>query len=152
MSRKIFNLRISRARRIVEVRFGTLVKKWRVFDAALGFDYETVKIIINATVLLHNFLITNELQFPEADQRYTNDEIVEDDVAEFDAGEFDAEEFDAEEFDSEELDAEESDESLQEEISTKAEELRRILNLYFLSDGLLPWQNNKALQIKQVLI
>ena len=54
--RKIFNYRLSRARRITENNFGILVSCWRVFQTPTNATPEKVEKIILAAVALHNYL------------------------------------------------------------------------------------------------
>ena len=54
--RKIFNYRLSRARRIIENTFGILVSRWRVFQTPINATLEKVEKIILADVALHNYL------------------------------------------------------------------------------------------------
>ncbi|XP_022181356.1 putative nuclease HARBI1 [Myzus persicae] len=64
LSEKIFNYRLSRARRIVENAFGILVGKFRVFEKPIACDVSTVDKIILACCALHNWLrITNKNYF-----------------------------------------------------------------------------------------
>lgn len=64
LSEKIFNYRLSRARRIVENTFGILVGKFRVFEKPIACDVSTVDKIILACCALHNWLrITNKNYF-----------------------------------------------------------------------------------------
>ena len=59
---KVFNYRLSRARRIIECAFGTLTKKWRVLESPLAWKVENSETIVMALICMHNFIITNELE------------------------------------------------------------------------------------------
>ena len=54
--RRIFNYRLSRARRIVENAFGILANRFRVFMTPIGLEPEKVETIVLACCSLHNFL------------------------------------------------------------------------------------------------
>lgn len=54
--RKIFNYRLSRARRNVECSFGILANKWRVFHTPLLVNPNFATDIIKASCILHNFV------------------------------------------------------------------------------------------------
>lgn len=56
-----YNYRVSRARITIECAFGILTARWRIFERPLAFNLATVEAIIVATILLHNFLITQQL-------------------------------------------------------------------------------------------
>lgn len=53
---KIFNYRLSRARGTIENTFGILVARWRIFRTPIKTAVENVDGIIQAAVVLHNFL------------------------------------------------------------------------------------------------
>ncbi|XP_070388956.1 uncharacterized protein [Dermacentor albipictus] len=55
-SRKVFNYRLSRARRIVENAFGILVARWRVLLGPLNIPPENAIHVVLACCGLHNFL------------------------------------------------------------------------------------------------
>lgn len=57
MRKKVFNYRLSRARKVVENAFGLLVAKWRIFSKPLLASEATVRKIAQACVCLHNFLL-----------------------------------------------------------------------------------------------
>lgn len=54
--KKIFNYRLSRARRYIECSFGILTNKWRIFHRPLNLKVENAEIIIRACCVLHNFV------------------------------------------------------------------------------------------------
>lgn len=53
---KIFNYRLSRARRIVENGFAILTSRFRVFETPIAVSIDKVDIIIKSTCALHNWL------------------------------------------------------------------------------------------------
>lgn len=56
----VFNYRISRARRMVECTFGCLASQWRIYKRPINTSIETAKSLVEATIVLHNFLRQNE--------------------------------------------------------------------------------------------
>lgn len=54
--RKIYNYRLSRARRIIENTFGILVARFRIFHTAIAVDLSRIDKIVMAACALHNFL------------------------------------------------------------------------------------------------
>nr|CAI5829778.1 unnamed protein product [Callosobruchus analis] len=57
---RIFNYRLSRARRCVECAFGILVAKWRCLKTELQIAPDKVDIIVKCVCLLHNIIIDME--------------------------------------------------------------------------------------------
>lgn len=53
---KVYNYRLSRARRIVENAFGILVSRFRVFQKPIATNVETVDKIVLAACALHNWM------------------------------------------------------------------------------------------------
>ncbi|XP_069618150.1 uncharacterized protein [Ranitomeya imitator] len=53
---RIFNYRLSRARKYVECTFGIMCSQWRIFHTAIQLDTETVDIVIKACCVLHNYV------------------------------------------------------------------------------------------------
>ena len=53
---RIFNYRLSRARRVIENTFGILVARWRLFRGPIRADRENVLRYVLAAISLHNYL------------------------------------------------------------------------------------------------
>lgn len=60
LRKKVFNYRLSRARRVVESAFGILAARWRIYRRSIIADVANVIKIVQATVALHNFIIITE--------------------------------------------------------------------------------------------
>lgn len=58
--KRIFNYRLSRARRISENAFGILVQKFRIFSRRLQGNPENITTLVLAACVLHNFIRQNE--------------------------------------------------------------------------------------------
>ncbi|XP_011686423.1 PREDICTED: putative nuclease HARBI1 [Wasmannia auropunctata] len=56
----VFNYRLSRSRRMVECAFGILSSQWRIYKRPINTSMETATKIIQATIVLHNFLRQND--------------------------------------------------------------------------------------------
>ena len=52
----MFNCRLSRTRRISENRFGILANRWKAFRRPFSLEAEKVRIVVLATITLHNWL------------------------------------------------------------------------------------------------
>lgn len=54
--KRIFNYRLSRARRMVECAFGILANKWRIFHKPIEVEVDFAQLITQTCCLLHNFV------------------------------------------------------------------------------------------------
>lgn len=54
--KRVFNYRLSRARRIIENTFGILVSRFRIFNQPINLKLENIEKVVMATCVLHNYL------------------------------------------------------------------------------------------------
>ncbi|XP_031335444.1 protein ALP1-like [Photinus pyralis] len=69
-SQRIFNYRLSRARRTIENAFGILVARWRVFHTPICAKLENVDNIVAATVCLHNLIMMSQEKLKPNEHKY----------------------------------------------------------------------------------
>ncbi|XP_044144714.1 protein ALP1-like isoform X2 [Bufo gargarizans] len=58
--RRVFNYRLSRARRYIECTFGILTKKWKIVSSSIQLDVATVDAVVKACCILHNYVIDHD--------------------------------------------------------------------------------------------
>lgn len=75
LSERVYNYRLSRARRVVENTFGILSARWRCLRTTLEQHPENVKKIVLAVCILHNLLMkrSRDIYAPEDDLTMEDD-------------------------------------------------------------------------------
>ncbi|XP_043475018.1 uncharacterized protein LOC122510608 [Leptopilina heterotoma] len=128
IKKKIFNYRLSRARRMVESAFGIFAARWRIFRKDIIGSTKLVRNIIQATTCLHNWIITESLNNPENKCQYTH-------LSRVDRQSVNA---------LQNIPRQNANQPLH---NTDAQTVRNNFAEYFMSpEGELPWQYDKVLQ------
>ncbi|KAK9882527.1 hypothetical protein WA026_021874 [Henosepilachna vigintioctopunctata] len=65
---RIFNYRLSRARRIVENAFGILANRFRVLLNPINLNVEKVELITLTCIIIHNFLATENVRYTDINE------------------------------------------------------------------------------------
>lgn len=73
--KRIFNYRLSRARRTIENSFGILASRWRIFRKPIILSVDNTMKIVQATVCLHNWLRLADLN-EEENIKYVAPELI----------------------------------------------------------------------------
>lgn len=62
LDQKIFNYRISRARRTIENSFGILVARWRIFKKPIKSNVDNAINMVHAIICLHNWIRKRDVE------------------------------------------------------------------------------------------
>lgn len=60
ISKRVYNYRLSRARRFIECSFGIMTNKWRILHRPLNVSVDMAESILKAICILHNFVRTRD--------------------------------------------------------------------------------------------
>lgn len=74
LEHKVFNYRLSRARRVIENTFGIMVSRFRILRSPICCNESNVGKLVQACIVLHNFMMeTGNNEFPiDADGRFSD--------------------------------------------------------------------------------
>lgn len=113
--RRVFNYRLSRARRIIENVFGILANRFRIFHSAINLKLHRIEIVTLCCCVLHNFL--RKTCF-----RYFNEDDIEEEQSHFENSLV-------------------SLENNPRNTNARAKLVREMYVEYFNGDGAVHWQN-----------
>lgn len=74
-SRQIFNLRLSRARHVVEQAFGILSNRFKIFQKKMNLSVEKVELITKTCCVLHNLLSKKNQDYSNILQQEINTQL-----------------------------------------------------------------------------
>lgn len=119
---RIFNYRLSRARRVVENAFGILSNRFRIDHTTITGGVQLADRIVKATVVLHNFLLTKNDNSGLPSSSFDVDGTIDgqrlDGVAAFGSNNY----------------------------TKKASDIRDSLKNFFNGPGSVPWQQGKVME------
>jgi hypothetical protein len=125
--RRIFNYRLSRAKRVVENTFGIFASRFRIFHTAINLKLDNIDAVILACCALHNFLSRKSPQTYTPPETMDPENIVE---CSIELGERCDPEF-----------MHHLERGTKGQLLNSAKIVRDKFNQYFNSDGSVPWQD-----------
>lgn len=132
VKKKVFNYRLSRARRVVKSTFGLLAARWRIYRKPINTSLTTAVKIMQATTALHNYIIQYEATQPSAERIYSKNNT-EDNTNLIHAGAFT------------EMDALNTDSHANMLTGQYATQVRENYADFFMNTGAIEWQWDKTL-------
>lgn len=74
---RVFNYRLSRARRVIENPFGILVSRWRILIRSICCSPENAEHLVKALICLHNFVMPGEREIAVTYRRYCPSQLID---------------------------------------------------------------------------
>lgn len=117
---RIFNYRLSRARRVIENSFGIMTSRFRVLSASILLDPIKTTSIVLCVCALHNFLIDTKAEDYFEELNAMENEVVSEET--------------------EEIQARDTQSDTENDAEMKGNEMRTILTNYFVNEGEVDFQ------------
>lgn len=114
---RIYNYRLSRARRYIECSFGIMANKWRILHRPLNVGLDFSEEIIKTCCILHNFVRSRQTRTTRSKTNIPSNSAI--------------------------VDNDNIDPQQIRRLSTGYAERNKFANYFVSSHGALPWQNNK---------
>ncbi|XP_048509301.1 uncharacterized protein LOC125500404 [Athalia rosae] len=70
-TKKVFNNRLNRARRVVESAFGIMSAKWSIYRRPIIASMSTATKIVQVTCCLHHYIVSHEAEMSSAQGFYS---------------------------------------------------------------------------------
>ena len=128
MERKIYNYRLSRARRIVENVFGIVAARFRIFHTQINLEPRKIDSVVMACCVLHNFLM-DSVQKTYAPPECFDSDNIEEGITNFGLHSRDS-------------NMESLDRRTYGNNTNAAKNVREDFMSYFVNEGQVPWQLN----------
>lgn len=74
---RVYNYRLSRARRTIENAFGILVARWRIFRCPIATYVETAENIVKSCICLHNWLLQEDEKISNETEQYITPGLID---------------------------------------------------------------------------
>ena len=78
--RKIYNYRLSRARRVIENVFGIMSNRFKMFSTPINLSIDRIDLVVLTCCILHNFLRRLVPHYSQIDQFDIDDDAVDETV------------------------------------------------------------------------
>lgn len=69
--KKVFNMRLSKARKSVERAFGMMAQRFRIFRKPIQLKLTNIENVIKASICLHNWLFNENEAFTDGDTEFS---------------------------------------------------------------------------------
>ncbi|CAK1587982.1 unnamed protein product [Parnassius mnemosyne] len=78
--RRVYNYRLSRARRVIENVFGIMTRRFRIFNTAINLSIQRIDLVVLTCCILHNFLRRSGSNYSDYELFDIDDSTVEENI------------------------------------------------------------------------